>query len=61
MVEYMRKIDEVNGALKAAKKKNHNEGKDLQDKLKERDSEVEVLKEMIRGSKLQLKSKDTDI
>lgn len=57
----MRKIDELNAALKAAKKKTQNEGKDLQDKLKARDSEVEVLKEMVRGTKLQLKSKDTDI
>jgi hypothetical protein len=57
----MRKIDELTASLKAAKKKNSNEGKDLQDKLKARDSEVEVLKEMVRGTKLQLKSKDTDI
>ena len=57
----MKKIDELNSALKAAKKKTQNEGKDLQDKLKARDSEVEVLKEMVRGTKLQLKSKDTDI
>jgi len=57
----MRKIDELNAALRSAKKKTQNEGKDLQDKLKARDSEVELLKEMVRGSKLQLKSKDTDI
>jgi hypothetical protein len=29
--------------------------------LRSKDSEIEVLKEMIRGIKLQLKSKDTDI
>jgi chromosome segregation ATPase len=59
--EYMRKIDELNTALRTAKKKTQTDGKDLLDKLKARDSEVEVLKEMVRGTKLQLKSKDTDI
>lgn len=57
----MKKIDDLSAALKSAKRKTQNEGKDLQDKLKARDSEVEVLKEMVRGAKLQLKSKDTDI
>jgi len=30
-------------------------------KYKDRDAEIEVLKEMIKGIKVQLKSKDTDI
>lgn len=43
------------------KKKQQGDSQDIVMKLKERQSEVEVLKEMIRSSKLQLKSKDTDI
>jgi hypothetical protein len=30
-------------------------------KQRDRDAEIEVLKEMIKGVKVQLKSKDTDI
>ena len=33
----------------------------MEARLKEQDGEIEVLKEMVKGSKMQLKSKDTDI
>ena len=58
---YMKKIDELNANLKNFKKKQNGEQKDLAEQIKSRDSEMEVLKEMIRSTKLQLKSKDTDI
>lgn len=49
---YMKKIDELNANLKTLKKKQNGEQKDLADQLKNRDSEMEVLKEMIRSTKL---------
>lgn len=48
-------------AVKQSKRKTQNESTGLQDQLREKSSEIEVLKEMVRGTKLQLKSKDTDI
>jgi archaellum component FlaC len=33
----------------------------MEARLKEQEGEIEVLKEMVKGSKMQLKSKDTDI
>jgi uncharacterized protein (DUF3084 family) len=47
--------------LSKTKKKNSGDSGNMKDKLRERESEIDVLKEMIRGTKLQLKSKDTDI
>ena len=44
-----------------AKKRKNGEQKEMLDKIRSQDQELEVLKEMIRGTKLQLKSKDTDI
>jgi hypothetical protein len=35
--------------------------KDLQSKLKEKNAEVEVLKEMVKSSNMQAKAKDIDI
>ena len=57
----MRRVDELTGQLQKSKAKSQGDQKDLAQKLKERDSEIEVLKEMLRSSRLQLKSKDTDI
>jgi len=33
----------------------------MEARLREQDGEIEVLKEMVKGSKMQIKSKDTDI
>lgn len=35
--------------------------KDLKKKLKEKDTEIEVLKEMVKSANIQAKAKDTDI
>jgi len=42
-------------------KKSTGQNKDLASKLKEKISEMEVIKEMFRSSKVQIKSKETDI
>ena len=61
----MEKCEEFKNMLQKAKKQH---AKELEEKLKqaqgsaqERESEIQVLKEMIKGVKMQLKSKDTDI
>jgi len=54
-------IEELKELIKKYKKKNSGDNSKLNDQLRSKESEMEVLKEMIRGIKLQLKSKDTDI
>ena len=56
-----RQIQELNALLLKQKKKINSDNNGLKDSVKERESEIDVLKEMIRGIKLQVKSKDTDI
>lgn len=58
---FVRKVDDLEAYIKKLEKKYKGEDKDLRDKMKANQSEVDVLKEMIRSTKLQLKSKDTDI
>lgn len=57
----MRQIDELNASVQSNKKKSKGDTNDLISKLRERDSEIDILKEMIRSSKVQIKSKETDI
>lgn len=47
--------------MQKMKKKSAGDAKDQKDKMKEKESEIDVLKEMLRSSKVQLKSKETDI
>lgn len=57
----VRKVDDLETYIKKMEKKFKGEDKELRDKMKANQGEVDVLKEMIRSTKLQLKSKDTDI
>lgn len=61
LIEANTQLKELQDQLSKTKKKNSGDSGNMKDKLRERESEIDVLKEMIRGTKLQLKSKDTDI
>ena len=61
IMDGQRQIQELNALLLKQKKKINSDSNGLKDTVKERESEIDVLKEMIRGIKLQVKSKDTDI
>lgn len=60
-LQMQKKYDELDQQMQKLKKKQSGDAKDWKDRLKEKESEMEVLKEMLRSSKVQLKSKETDI
>ena len=49
---FVRKVDDLEAYIKKLEKKYKGEDKDLRDKMKANQSEVDVLKEMIRSTKL---------
>ena len=60
-LQLQKKYNELNQQVQQLKKKQTGDAKEWKDRLKAKDSEMEVLKEMLRSSKVQLKSKETDI
>ena len=56
----MKKHEDLNQQLQKLKKKYSGDANEQKDCLKEKNSEIDVLKEMLRSSKVQLKSKETD-
>ena len=47
-----KKIAELNQAVKLSKKQSQNANNGIHEQLREKSSEIEVLKEMVRGAKL---------
>ena len=56
-----KQVEELRMMYQKQKKQEEREQAELIAKQRDRDAEIEVLKEMIKGVKVQLKSKDTDI
>lgn len=54
-------MEDLKGIINNRKKQEQSDIKAWEDKLTDKDAEMQVLKEMLKGVKLQVKSKDTDI
>lgn len=59
--KHLQKIEDFSNLLQKTKKRNQQEMEDYTKKHKQLQAEVDMAKEMVRSSKVQLKSKDTDI
>lgn len=61
IAKQQKQMEDLKGIINNRKKQEQSDIKAWEDKLTDKDAEMQVLKEMLKGVKLQVKSKDTDI